>query len=110
MMALMCTLHLYIFLMTLFVKPGKLIIFQLSENLFRPAICEANFNEDWNNWGLYSLAGTQEWTRDNYYVIGDTPCAGTSGYEGGPFANDDWLISPPMNFEIYSNEILRFIS
>ena len=31
-----------------------------------------------------------------------------TGYEGQPFANDDWLISPPLNLDDFENEALVF--
>jgi len=33
-----------------------------------------------------------------------------SGYDEGPVENDDWLISPSMNFNNYINETLTFIT
>jgi len=67
-----------------------------------------NFDDSWGNWTPISVTGTQEWSRDNTYGIGDSPCASMSGYEGQPYANDDWLISPPLNLDEYENEVLVF--
>ena len=73
------------------------------------AIIESeNFDNDWGSWSRVSVTGSQEWERDNNYGINDSPCARMSGYEGGSFANEDWLISPSMSFENYENEILSF--
>jgi hypothetical protein len=33
-----------------------------------------------------------------------------TGYDGEPFENDDWLISPPMNLDEYSNETFEFFN
>jgi hypothetical protein len=52
----------------------------------------------------YSVQGTQIWTTSNYG-------AKISGYEaGGYYANEDWLISPSINFDNYTNETLNFNS
>lgn len=67
-----------------------------------------NFNDSWGNWTRVSVTGSQEWERDNNYGLEGTPCARVSGYEGGSFANEDWLISPVMNFDDYENETLSF--
>ncbi len=31
-----------------------------------------------------------------------------SGFEGAPFENDDWLISPALDLDNYINEVLTF--
>ncbi|MCD4684037.1 MAG: choice-of-anchor J domain-containing protein, partial [Bacteroidales bacterium] len=67
-----------------------------------------NFDESWGNWDRISVVGTQEWDRDNTYGINNTPCASMTGYEGQPYENDDWLVSPPLNLDNYENEVLVF--
>lgn len=67
-----------------------------------------NFDDSWGNWTPISVTGTQEWSRDNTYGIGDTPCASMTGYEGQPYENDDWLISPALDLDSYENEVLVF--
>ena len=67
-----------------------------------------NFNEGWGNWTTVSVTGDQVWERDNNYGPDGTPCARISGYEGQPVENEDWLISPPLNFNNYDNEVLGF--
>ena len=67
-----------------------------------------NFDDSWGNWTTISVVGTQEWSRDNTYGINGSPCASMTGYEGQPFANDDWLISPPLNLDDFENEALVF--
>ena len=69
---------------------------------------EENFDNSWGNWTTISVTGSQVWDRDNTYGINYTPCAKMSGYEGQAYENDDWLISPPMNFENYFNERIVF--
>jgi hypothetical protein len=67
-----------------------------------------NFDNSWGNWTTVSVVGTQSWDRDNSWGVGDTPCASMTGYDGAPFANDDWLISPALNLDNYAGEILVF--
>ena len=55
------------------------------------------FDESWEGWTSYSVTGDQVWDRDNTYGIEDTPCAKMSGYAGGAYANEDWLISPKLD-------------
>jgi hypothetical protein len=71
---------------------------------------EENFDVSWGNWTTISVAGDQVWDRDNTWGIGDTPCASVTGYDGQPYANDDWLISPPLNFDSYDNEAINFMN
>lgn len=73
------------------------------------AIIESeNFDESWGNWTTISMVGAQAWNRDNTYGIGSTPCAAMTGYDGAPFENDDWLISPALNLDEYESEVLVF--
>lgn len=67
-----------------------------------------NFDDSWGNWSTISITGTQAWSRDNTYGIGSTPCAAMTGYEGQPYENEDWLISPALNLDDYENEVLVF--
>ncbi len=67
-----------------------------------------NYDLSWGAWTRVSVVGDQEWDRDNTYGINGTPCARISGYSGGSNENDDWLISPPMNLDAYTNEVLTF--
>jgi len=67
-----------------------------------------NFDEGWGNWTTISVVGAQVWDRDNSFGIGNSPCAAMTGYDGQPYENDDWLISPALNLDNYNNEILVF--
>jgi hypothetical protein len=67
-----------------------------------------NFDESWGNWTTISVVGSQAWDRDNSWGIGGSPCASMTGYEGQPYENDDWLVSPPLNLDNYENEVLVF--
>lgn len=72
---------------------------------------EQGFDQDWGDWQRISVLGDQVWTRDNTFGVNGTPCAQISGYDNGTFyENEDWLISPPMNFDDYTSEIFSFQS
>jgi hypothetical protein len=77
-------------------------------NIIVVTIEAENFDESWGNWNRISVTGSQIWDRDNNFGIGDTPCASMSGYEGAPFENEDWLISPALDLDNYINEVLTF--
>lgn len=67
-----------------------------------------NFDESWGGWTTFSVIGDQVWSRDNTYGIGGSACAKMSGYESGNFENEDWLISPALNFNSFDNVNLTF--
>ena len=56
----------------------------------------------------YSVTGAQIWTQSAY---GSDYFAKMSGYANSVYtANEDWLISPSMNLDLYSNEKLNFFT
>jgi hypothetical protein len=56
----------------------------------------------------YSVAGGEVWAQSSY--SGST-FAKMSGYTAGVYtANEDWLISPSVNFDNYSGEVLKFFT
>jgi len=67
-----------------------------------------DFDDGWGDWTRISISGDQEWEIDDLYGFDDSPYAKCTGYDGQPYANEDWLISPPMNFNNYSSEVLSF--
>ena len=67
-----------------------------------------NFDDGWGNWDQISVIGDQVWEIDDEYGVGGSPCAKCTGYAGQAYANEDWLISPPMNFDNFSSEVLSF--
>lgn len=69
-----------------------------------------DFNADWGGWTTVSVVGAQQWSRNNTFGLEGTPCALMSGFSGGNFENEDWLISPPVNLSATSNEVLKFFS
>ena len=66
-----------------------------------------DFDWSWMAWKTVSVTGAQEWVIDDYGV-GGSDCAKMSGYSGGSNENEDWLISPRMNLNAYTNENLTF--
>ena len=66
-------------------------------------------NEDLGLFNSYSVTGPNEtWHNDEY---DDNLFAEMSNYNGNEnIENEDWMISPPINFDAYSNEILHFRS
>jgi len=66
-------------------------------------------NKTFSNWIVKNIVGDQVWSIDTIHAAGN-PFAAMSGYSGGSYANEDWLISPAMNFNLYHNEELTFMS
>lgn len=69
-----------------------------------------NFNDfTLGTWMQKNIIGQQQfWLIDSIHGIAGSPCAKMSGYSGGAVENEDWLISPAMNFDTYINEQLTF--
>ncbi|OQX72475.1 MAG: hypothetical protein B6D61_13650, partial [Bacteroidetes bacterium 4484_249] len=74
------------------------------------AIIESeNFDDvTFGNWTTVSVTGDQEWVIVENYGVNGTPCAKMTGYDGQPYANEDWLISPALNLDNYTGEVLNF--
>ncbi len=66
-------------------------------------IISETFTSSFGNFTTYSVTGAQTWTISSYG-------AKMSGYSGGHNANEDWLISPSVNFDNYTNEKLSFVT
>ena len=74
-------------------------------------INEEDFNSGTlGSWTPISVTGSQVWGIEQNYGFGGTPCAKMSGYAGGNNVNEDWLISPSMNFNHYTDEHFRFMT
>lgn len=74
-------------------------------------IAEQNFDDSWAEWKVVSISGDQQWGRDNNSGIQETPCARISGRLWGTvYENHDWLISPPMDFTLFTDEFISFYS
>ena len=65
------------------------------------------FNDTLGDFTQYSVTGTSVWT-DSFYK--ETTYAFMSGYNGSFNANEDWLISKPINFDNYTDEVFTFKS
>jgi hypothetical protein len=60
-------------------------------------------------WTQKSVIGDTTWAIDLIHGVAGTPCAKVSGfYSAASHQNEDWLISPAMNFNLYTNEELTF--
>ena len=61
-----------------------------------------NFDDfSFGNWTKISTVGDQVWTMDSIHGVNGSACAKMSGYDfasGTTFANEDWLISPVLEF------------
>ena len=67
-------------------------------------------NKTFQNWIVKNIVGAQVWSIDSIHLTGN-PFTSMSGYANGANnANEDWLISPSMNFNNYNNEALTFVS
>jgi hypothetical protein len=71
-----------------------------------------NFNlGTFGTWMQKSVIGDTTWAIDMTHGVAATPCAKVTGYYGGTsHQNEDWLISPSMNFNLYTNEEFTFQS
>jgi hypothetical protein len=63
------------------------------------------FDTGLGNWTPTSVIGDQVWHQATYQ--GKT-YANMNGFSGAAIPNEDWLISPAMNFDPYDNETLNF--
>lgn len=60
-----------------------------------------------NNWTIQNVSGTQTWSIATYG--NPKPCGFMSGFEGGTnYANEDWLISKPLNLSGYNKISFQF--
>jgi hypothetical protein len=72
-------------------------------------IVEQDFDESWNDWEVVSISGDQVWSRTNNNGIDETPCARITGKLWGTvYENQDWLISPAMDFTQFTDEFISF--
>ena len=82
-------------------------------NALTPNVVIIN-HEDFNDftmgpWTIQNVIGPQQfWEIDSTYGVGSSACAKMNGFSGGAQENEDWIISPSMNFDDYINEKLTF--
>jgi len=68
-----------------------------------------DFEDGFGDWQLVSITGAEEWVIDTEHGVGGSNCAKCSGFVWpDAFENEDWLISPAMNFDNYTSETLNF--
>ena len=65
------------------------------------------FDTDLGDWEAYNVVGEQVWEQSEF--SGKT-FAQMTGYDGGAFDNEDWLISPPLNLTYYDSVFFTFES
>jgi hypothetical protein len=75
------------------------------------------FHRDFNDRTLAPMITQNIQGPDQYWIIDTThgtsssPCAKMDGYAGGVNnVNEDWVITPAMNFNLYTNEVLSFMN
>jgi len=75
------------------------------------------FHRDFNDRSLNPMTAqniqgpNQQWVIDTIHGTSSSACAKMSGYLGGSnYVNEDWLITPAMNFNLYTNEVLSFMN
>ena len=59
------------------------------------------------NWSTYDVSGDQSWGASSY---GGAWFAKMTGYSSGTHANEDWFISPALDFTSYTDERMSFVS
>jgi hypothetical protein len=70
-----------------------------------------NFNDrTFDPWTTYNVNGTEVWVIDTTHGVGNTPCGKMSGYTSGNHDNEDWLISPALDFSNLNNTGMTFMS
>jgi hypothetical protein len=64
-----------------------------------------------DGWVGYNVLGDQIWVIDSIHgYLGSNACAKMSGFLGTNFDNEDWLISPALDFNQSTNEVLTFMN
>lgn len=74
--------------------------------------CDPLFQDGFSNgltakWTTYNVNGAQVWGIDTQYGNPGN-CAKMTGYSGSNFANEDWLITKPINLSAVTNAKLNF--
>lgn len=72
------------------------------------AIFHETFSGTLAGWFNVSKQGAQVWNIQNFG--NPAPCVVMSGYQGGNFANEDWLISKPISLNNFTQASLSFES
>jgi len=73
------------------------------------ALTFEDFSDGFGEWSTVSVIGDEVWIIDEIHGLDGSPCAKMSGFVyPDAFENEDWMISPAMNFDMYENEIFSF--
>lgn len=75
---------------------------ELDNSRFGPFFVE-NFKSNFGSFKSYSVVGDQDW----YWASYDDGCVVMSGFDGGNYANEDWLVSPAIDLTGRSNVIMN---
>lgn len=67
-----------------------------------------DYNNTWGGWIPLSLIGPQVWSRNNASGPDNSACAKFENTRGETAANEDWLISPPLEFSEAAGTNLSF--
>lgn len=70
-------------------------------------INQEGFDDGLGTWTPYNVLGDQDWYQSEY--SGKT-FAKMSGYDGAPYDNEDWLVSPELNLVQYDSVFFSFES
>jgi len=75
-------------------------------------INSVNFDDySFSDWMTYNVLGDELWVIDSIHGVNGTGCAKVSGFaNSASHPNEDWLISPALDFNDYLNETLTFMS
>ncbi len=66
---------------------------------------------NFGNWTAKNIIGEQVWVIDSIHGVNQGACAKISGFANSVSnINEDWFISKAMNFNLYNNENLTFMS
>jgi len=63
-----------------------------------------------NKWTAVSVKGDQIWAIDGTHGVDGSKCAKMSGYSGGSFENEDWLIASGINLSNVTEPVFSFYS
>jgi len=74
-----------------------------------PVILQEGFNDGtFGAWTPHSIASNKNWTVITYMgALNTTGCAQINGYQGDE-ASNDWLVSPSLDLDMYTDEIMVF--
>lgn len=69
-----------------------------------------NFNIGWEGMQNVNILGNQNWVRNTgTFGINNSPCIQISGFfDSTNNVNENWLVTPPMNFDNYTGHTLAF--